>query len=453
MMLSHAVLLFLVAGVPTQDQFPVQQVDLLVGQAQELGPPLAGQGEQVEDPGKQVAVQKEEEPGQAAGQSEEEADPAVAQGEEEGAKRFYWDNGLWLEAPRLHLRMRIGGELHLDTAAFAAPEDLESLDSETGWRRARLDVRGFIGERFRYRLRWDAASNAPHLKDAYLDINFLRLNTYVRSGRFSAVFGLENAASSNDYVFMEQALTQVFVPPQETGFLLHSEGREGNWDIGFAGASNEVTSCVLCDVRGVMGRYSHGFTFSEGRRVVHLGVNWASRRTGDGDLTRYRSRPESFLSPYLVDTGLFQADRVDVGLLETALQSGPIILMGEYGGTWTRTVDVADSHFESFYVAGVYTLTGEQRPYSHSSGGFGRPHPAKPFLGGEHGIGAIEVAARYSYLDLSDGNVAGGVLRDVTLGVNWYPTRAQRAAFNVIRAERGGLEPLWVFQLRLQWSL
>ena len=111
MMLAHAVLLLLVAGVPAQEQLPVQQVDLLVGQAQELGPPLAGQGEQVEDLGKKVAVQKEEEPGQAAGQAkeeggpaagqaEEEGGPAAAQGEEEGAKRFYWDNGLWLEAPR-----------------------------------------------------------------------------------------------------------------------------------------------------------------------------------------------------------------------------------------------------------------------------------------------------------------------------------------------------------------
>jgi len=100
MMLAHAVLLLLVAGVPAQEQLPVQQVDLLVGQAQELGPPLAGQGEQVEDLGKKVAVQKEEEPGQAAGQAKEEGGPAAGQAEEEGAKRFYWDNGLWLEAPR-----------------------------------------------------------------------------------------------------------------------------------------------------------------------------------------------------------------------------------------------------------------------------------------------------------------------------------------------------------------
>ena len=275
----------------------------------------------------------------------------------------------------------------------------------------------------------------------------------MRSGRFSAVFGLENTASSNDYVFMEKALTHVFVPPQETGFLLHSQGKEGNWDVGFAGASNEVTSCVICDVTGVITRYSRGFKFAEGRRVLHGGINWARRWTGDGDTTRFRSRPESFLAPYLVDTGITNAERVDVAIAEAAFQNGPFALLAEYGSAWTRSVEAENPRFESFYLMAVYALTGEQRPYSDSSGGFGRPRPAKPFFGSEGGVGAIEVAARYSYLDLNDQKITGGILRDVTLGANWYPTTQQRLAFNVIWADRVGFEPLWVFQLRLQWSL
>jgi phosphate-selective porin OprO/OprP len=428
MLLAEAVLLLLLAGVPQQAESTI--------------PP---------DP--QPAAQAEEAAALPAARAEEQVSQPGEPAEEEGPRRFYWDDGLWLEAPRLRLRMRIGGELHLDTAAFVAPEELEPLDSETGWRRARLDLRGSIGRRVRYRLRWDAASRAPHLKDAYVDIEFLRLNTYVRSGRFSAVFGLENASSSNDYVFMETSLTQVFVPPQETGFLLHSQGREGNWDVGFSGASNEVTSCVLCDIRGVTARFSRGFELAEGRRVLHAGVNWATRWTGEGDFTRYRARPESFLSPYLVDTGLFQAERVDVGLVEAAFQDGPFALLAEYGGAWTRSVEATDPRFESYYVLAVYTLTGEQRPYSHSSGAFGRPLPASRFLADEGGIGAIEVAARYSYLDLNDQRASGGILRDVTMGANWYPSRSQRVTFNVIRAHRSGIDPLWVFQLRLQWSI
>lgn len=36
------------------------------------------------------------------------------------------------------------------------------------------------------------------------------------------------------------------------------------------------------------------------------------------------------------------------------------------------------------------------------------------------GPGAWEIAARFSTINLSDGNVQGGRLNDVTLGVNWY---------------------------------
>jgi phosphate-selective porin OprO and OprP len=38
----------------------------------------------------------------------------------------------------------------------------------------------------------------------------------------------------------------------------------------------------------------------------------------------------------------------------------------------------------------------------------------------QHGLGAWEVAIRYSQVDLNSGNVEGGTLRDLTFGLNWY---------------------------------
>ena len=46
------------------------------------------------------------------------------------------------------------------------------------------------------------------------------------------------------------------------------------------------------------------------------------------------------------------------------------------------------------------------------------------------GIGAWELAVRYSYLDLTDKTIAGGRLNSVTLGLNWYLNANAKLQFN-----------------------
>jgi phosphate-selective porin OprO/OprP len=36
------------------------------------------------------------------------------------------------------------------------------------------------------------------------------------------------------------------------------------------------------------------------------------------------------------------------------------------------------------------------------------------------GIGAVQVGARYNYLDLNDSGLNGGKLHNMTFGVNWF---------------------------------
>ena len=49
---------------------------------------------------------------------------------------------------------------------------------------------------------------------------------------------------------------------------------------------------------------------------------------------------------------------------------------------------------------------------------------------GDGGVGAIELAARYSSLDFSDAN--GGKLSDITLGVNWHLNPCTRIMLNYV---------------------
>ncbi|MCA9052850.1 MAG: hypothetical protein KDA75_03390, partial [Planctomycetaceae bacterium] len=46
------------------------------------------------------------------------------------------------------------------------------------------------------------------------------------------------------------------------------------------------------------------------------------------------------------------------------------------------------------------------------------------------GWGAWQIAARYSYLDATDGNIMGGIGHDATLGLVWYFNENAKLQFN-----------------------
>ena len=62
----------------------------------------------------------------------------------------------------------------------------------------------------------------------------------------------------------------------------------------------------------------------------------------------------------------------------------------------------------------------------------GRVIPENPF--GAGGTGAWEIAARWSWLDLNDADVAGGALVTTTVGLNWYLNQYAKFQLNYIQA-------------------
>jgi phosphate-selective porin OprO/OprP len=112
--------------------------------------------------------------------------------------------------------------------------------------------------------------------------------------------------------------------------------------------------------------------------------------------------------------------------------------------------EVGDPMFYAFYVFGSYFLTGETRRYDSVNGAIRRVRPKREFRDGTGGKGAFEIAFRFSRIDLDDQAIAGGRLNDITAGFNWYATRNYRTLFNVIRAKRSDVDPVWIFQIRLQ---
>jgi phosphate-selective porin OprO/OprP len=117
---------------------------------------------------------------------------------------------------------------------------------------------------------------------------------------------------------------------------------------------------------------------------------------------QYRSRPESYFAPRLVDTGPLSArESLTVGI-ELAAKNGPLSLQSEFLQASVYGHDDADKVFRGFYLAGSWLLTGENRPYNRSTGTFGHVTPRKPFSLRDRTLGAWELATRFSHLDLDD---------------------------------------------------
>jgi phosphate-selective porin OprO/OprP len=189
---------------------------------------------------------------------------------------------------------------------------------------------------------------------------------------------------------------------------------------------------------------------------VHLGAAGSWRTPDDADTIRFRQRPESHVTDVrLVNTGAIDADDFTRGGAEAAAVLGPFSLQGEYIGAHVnrQTPGAPDVWFDGWYALGSWFLTGESRAYEFERGAFGNVKPQR--VVGQGGIGAWELLARYSNIDLLDEDIEGGEQDDLTIGLNWYPTSNLRLLLNYVRVldVNGGssarVEPA-AFQARAQ---
>lgn len=355
----------------------------------------------------------------------------------------------------LEPRFSAGGRLHLDTARF--DEDEVRFGNNSRVRRIRLETKVDVTDNWRASAAIEFADNEVDLKSTYFRYSgFDHLTLSV--GNFKEPFSLEELSSSNGTIFMERAMLADFAPGRHVGIGIGAESDSSAIAAGLFGGG--ISSETEDDAGwGASARYVF-LPVHDDRRVVHIGAALSYRATGDDDTYRVRSRPESGVTDVrLVDTGTL-ADVDDVTLLglELAAINGPLTLQGEYvAASVDRSIDSTDLDFSGWYTSASWILTGETRSYKAGDGEMGT---VVPFTNvGEGGMGAWEVAARYSTIDLNDGALVGGRQENLTLGLNWYLNPNMRLMFNVVdvlEVQRPGTpedgdEPR-IYQLRMQFD-
>ena len=155
----------------------------------------------------------------------------------------------------------------------------------------------------------------------------------------------------------------------------------------------------------------------------------------------------------LINTGNINARNASTAGLEFAVQKQNFLLQSEYEQFNVRRSDpgLSSPTFHGFYVEGTWVLTGEARKYNTQTAAFDAPAIDHPFsLGG--GIGAIELAARYSDVNLNyhagapgaapaADAIRGGDERNWTVGLNWYPNSVVRFMLDYQNVKIARLSP------------
>lgn len=172
--------------------------------------------------------------------------------------------------------------------------------------------------------------------------------------------------------------------------------------------------------------------------LLHLGFGLRYSNNHEG--FRTATEPEFNNSPVFVDTGFFSTESSLTYNLETYWRKGPFWLGGEYVLSDIDAPAVGNPNFSGFHVTASWILTGEMRGYNYKSGTFKPIQVSKSVYQG--GVGAWEISARWSEVDLTDQLVTGGEMQIFSLGLNWYLSQIFNVGLNYryINLDRFGVE-------------
>lgn len=354
--------------------------------------------------------------------------------------------------------MSIRGRAHLDVARYNQDSESKAatgggLNSGANFRRAELGVEGTFMRDWGYYTNFQFGDSgrerAGIIKESYLSYNGIDGISLV-AGAVKTPVTIDDTTSSNDITFIERSAAanmHVSLGAGDGRVAFGGRGHTGDFYYSLFYSMNTVNTSDNTSSEGsaVVGRTAYHFEPMENTNV-HLGASGTFKFDPDGPV-RFRDRPELRVDPTrLTDTGDIAADSAYVFGPEFAANYGPFKVQGEYYYFKVNRSDgLSDPDFNSWYVQGSWVLTGEKYKYSMSKAAYSGVKPASPFtLGG--GIGAWEIATRYSQTDLDykagsagfatpAGGIRGGEQDIITVGLNWYPINNVRMMFEYLNVD------------------
>ncbi len=376
--------------------------------------------------------------------------------------RIYWKEGIRLETADKAFKIKFGGKAMNDWAFFLSQDaalktEVGNLEDGIEFSRARLFLSGTIYERVIFEAQYDfvdVGDDGEGVKDLYVGLKKIPFLGEIKVGHFKEPFSLEYLTNSKYITFMERALPEIFTPGRNVGIMAGRSFFDKRMTL-HAGLFRETDG--IASAQGNKGGYAGtvrltGRPWKSGRSLLHLGIAYRYSNPAD-DFMSFDARPESHLAVDFADSGDLQVDALSLVGAELALVVGPFSVQGEFIQAFPEaTTGYTYSGIYGCYAYASWFVTGESRRYKASEGKFARVRPKENFMGKEKGLGALEVAARYSHLDLEDrtARVFGGRMNDITAGINWYLNPNVRVMANYVFSHLDDVGDADIFQMRFQ---
>jgi phosphate-selective porin OprO/OprP len=344
------------------------------------------------------------------------------------------------------------------------------LNDGTNFRRARFGIDGRLYKDFDYALIYEfggsGAEDTGHIQEAWAQYTGLK-PFRIKLGAFEPNIGLAAAVSTSQMPLMERPAAAEIARNvaagdsrsalQVAGNGIFGEGDSGlatRWFLSTAVTGNTVSTFnanassfsaqPFGEQQAWIGRVALA-PFASTDWQAHFGLNAqyvfhpndATGSTNPRYPVQLRDRPELRIDgTRLIDTGAIDARHVAVYGAEAGLTVRNFLIEGEYfkyniDRRITTATALGDPRFDGWYVQGVYVLTGEPRPYNPAEARFDAPKMNYNFNPAAGTWGALEVAARYSDVNLNwhdgargaatpTGGIRGGEQKIATVGLNWY---------------------------------
>lgn len=413
------------------------------------------------------ALERQQKQQTAAAPASSSAAPHVA---ESGSHK------LSLESADGKYTIALTGRVHFDTGDYISYQpDTNNLNAQPqllsngiNARRARIGVTGKVAGGWQYSFIYDAGNSqdsaAAGIQTAQVSYVGTKGLIVDLPGYSEPPYPLDTAVSSNDIMFMERAVPVNLATGLGAGDFRSNAGvrvfGDRYWIGGYVLGPAQGDSHT--NVRENLGSFQRvtAQVLANPNYSLHVGVNAfellrakdsAAGPTGFKSIT-FSDRPELRIDP----TALYSTGTI--GSLTNPVSSAQVYgaeLAGGFASVYGQAeyfkYDVSRrglsrNSFDGGYAQVSWTLTGEQRKYSPATGAYSAPSPKHPF-GVDGGWGAWEIAARYSYADMTDdftqglalaaqpNAVNGGKLKNFTIGVNWYVNTYMRLMLNYVHSE------------------